>query len=220
MTIALAAFHGVRSSARERLRLSCGLRGNGMAFSTALLRRCPPRAYSIVEDLEYGLQLGYAGVRVAYVQEAQVWGHMAVTERSSRSQRQRWERGRHALRRSHLTTLLRSAWRRRDVRLLDLAVDLSVPPLGELLTITLLGLMASAMAVPFGAVVAPWLWAVSVLCLVGYVLRAVAFSGAGLAGVADLGWVPMYLVWKFGLRIIDRGRRPVEWVRTTREAKP
>ena len=58
MTIALAAFHGVRSVARERLGVSCGLRGNGMAFSKALLLTNSPRAFSIVEDLEYGIQLG------------------------------------------------------------------------------------------------------------------------------------------------------------------
>ena len=41
MTIALATFHGVRSLARERLGLSCGLRGNGMGFSRAVLRAQP-----------------------------------------------------------------------------------------------------------------------------------------------------------------------------------
>ena len=78
MAIALAAFHGVRSAARERLGLSCGLRGNGMAFTKALLHAHPPAAFSIVEDLEYGIQLGYAGIRVEYVPEARVLGQMAV----------------------------------------------------------------------------------------------------------------------------------------------
>ena len=78
MTIALATFHGVRSLARERLGLSCGLRGNGMGFSKAVLRANPYSAFSIVEDLEYGLQLGYAGFRVQYVHEASVLGQMVV----------------------------------------------------------------------------------------------------------------------------------------------
>jgi 1,2-diacylglycerol 3-beta-glucosyltransferase len=58
MVIALTLFHGVRSLGRERLRVSCGLRGNGMGFSVATIRRVPPRAFSIVEDVEYGVALG------------------------------------------------------------------------------------------------------------------------------------------------------------------
>ncbi|MBC7794808.1 MAG: glycosyltransferase, partial [Clostridia bacterium] len=45
MTVALAMFHRTRSITRERLGLSCGLRGNGMCFTTALLARVPHRAY-------------------------------------------------------------------------------------------------------------------------------------------------------------------------------
>ena len=220
MTIALAAFHGVRSSARERLGLSCGLRGNGMGFSAAVLRANPPGAFSIVEDLEYGIQLGYAGVRVQYVDEAHVWGQMAVTEGASRSQRRRWERGRNALVREHVPGLLAGAWRRRDVVLLDLAMDLLVPPLGQLVAATIVGLAVSVAAMWLGVVVAPWLWAVSALAIVGYVGRAVALSGLGLAGVADLVWAPVYIIWKLTLRLSDRGRKPEEWVRTTREANP
>lgn len=220
MTIALAAFHGVRSSARERLRLSCGLRGNGMGFSAAALRANPPDAFSIVEDLEYGIQLGYAGVRVEYVDEAHVWGQMAVSEGASRSQRRRWERGRQALIREHVPQLVAAAWRRRDVRLLDLAMDLVVPPLGQLAAATAAGFALSLGAIWLGAVVAPWLWGLATLAIVGYVGRAVALSGMGLAGVADLAWAPVYIVWKLTLRVSDKGRKPEEWVRTTREANP
>jgi cellulose synthase/poly-beta-1,6-N-acetylglucosamine synthase-like glycosyltransferase len=219
MTIALAAFHGVRSAARERLGLSCGLRGNGMGFSQALLRAHPPQAYSIVEDLEYGIHLGYAGIRVAYVDEAHVWGQMASGEGASRSQRRRWERGRHALVREHVRRLLIEAGRRRDLRLADLAMDLIVPPLGQLVALTAGGLLLSLAATAMGAVVAPWIWGLSLLCIVAYVMRGVAFSGMGLSGLLDLCWAPVYIVWKLTLRLSDKGRKPEEWVRTTREAR-
>jgi 1,2-diacylglycerol 3-beta-glucosyltransferase len=218
MTIALAAFHGVRSSARERLGLSCGLRGNGMGFSAALLRAQPPNAYSIVEDVEYGLQLGCAGVRVEYVNEAHVWGHMAAGDGAARSQRRRWERGRQALVRRYVPELVRAAWRQRDLRLLDLAIDLIVPPLGQLAVATTGGLAVSLAAMPWGVAVAPWLWGASAFGIVAYVLRGWAFSGVGLAGLLDLLWAPVYVVWKLTLRLNDKGRQPEEWVRTTREA--
>ncbi len=218
MTIALSAFHGVRSIARERLRLSCGLRGNGMAFSKTLLQRHPPGAFSIVEDLEYGLQLGYAGVRVQYVDDAHVFGYMAISEQASRSQRRRWERGRTALVREHVPQLLRAAWRRRDAVLLDLAADLIVPPLGQLLTISVAGFALSLVGTAFGVAIAPWLWAAAIAGIVIYVLRGWALSGVGLTGLLDLMWAPFYVIWKLTLRFTDKGRRPEEWVRTTREA--
>ena len=61
MAIALASFHRVRSRARERLRLSCGIRGNGWCITHRLLREVPYRAYSLAEDIEYGIDLGLAG---------------------------------------------------------------------------------------------------------------------------------------------------------------
>jgi cellulose synthase/poly-beta-1,6-N-acetylglucosamine synthase-like glycosyltransferase len=218
MTIALAAFHGVRSIARQRLGLSCGLRGNGMGFSKALLQAHPPGAFSIVEDLEYGLQLGYAGVRVQYVHEASVLGYMAMTEGASRSQRRRWERGRHALIREHVPNLLRQAWRRRDPCLLDLALDLIVPPLGQLGLVAVAGLALSLIATPLHIVVAPWLWGSALFGLFLYVIKAWAISGVGIYGLFDLLWAPVYVIWKLTLRFGDKGRKPQEWVRTTREA--
>jgi 1,2-diacylglycerol 3-beta-glucosyltransferase len=219
MTMALSAFHGVRSVARERLGVSCGLRGNGMAFSKALLQTNPPGAFSIVEDLEYGIQLGYAGVRVAYVHDAHVFGYMAVTEHASRSQRRRWERGRQALVREHVPALLTQALRRRDGTLLDLALDLLVPPLGQLLVFSVAGLGLSLLALAFfGGVLAPSLWALALLGIVVHVLKGWAYSGVGLIGLRDLLWAPAYVVWKMTLRFSDKGKRPDEWVRTTREA--
>jgi 1,2-diacylglycerol 3-beta-glucosyltransferase len=218
MTIALAAFHGVRSIARERLGLSCGLRGNGMGFSRDVLAAHPPKAFSIVEDLEYGIHLGYAGVRVEYVHEARVLGHMAVSEQASRTQRRRWERGRQALVRAHVATLLSEAWRNRDVCLLDLALDLIVPPIGQLAVMSGLGLVVAALATTMGVVVAPWLWAVALAGILLHVFAGWKCSGVGIRGLLDLLWAPVYIIWKLTLRFSDRGKTPQEWVRTKREA--
>ena len=47
MTIALGSFDALRSLA---LGLSCGLRGNGMCFSSSLLEEVPHGVASLVED--------------------------------------------------------------------------------------------------------------------------------------------------------------------------
>jgi glycosyltransferase involved in cell wall biosynthesis len=217
MTIALAAFHGVRSLARDRLGLSCGLRGNGMAFSRGILRQVPPSAFSIVEDLEYGLQLGRAGVRVQYAGEAKVFGQMVTSEHASRSQRQRWESGRRTIVRQQGMPLLEEAWRRRNLVLFDLLVDLVVPPVGELVAFIAAG--AALCAIVGHGGVAAWIWGLSFAGVALYVLRGWMLSGIGLHGFLDLMWAPAYVAWKLTLWLRHKGQRPIEWIRTTREGK-
>lgn len=218
LSLAFAVFHGVRSLGRERLGLSCGLRGNGMAFTRDVLIEVPHEAWSVVEDLEYGLQLGLAGHRVHYVEEAEVLGDMAATEAASRSQRRRWEGGRWALARTQVVPLLRRAWTERSLLLADLALDVLVPPLTTLVVGAGAGLGACLLAGALGAPpsLAPWLFGASLLALVAYVLRGWALSGTGLRGLIDLLLAPAYMVWKVVLRFLPGTHRPREWVRTRR----
>lgn len=217
MVVALSLFHTLRSLGRERLGLSCGLRGNGMAFRCALLRRVPPRAYSLVEDVEYGIALGLAGVRVQYLAEAVVRGDMPATAAASESQRERWEHGRWATAWSHLPSLWR-AWRAGGGRVpLDLAADLLVPPLTTLAAAVGAGTLVSLAAYRTGSatVVAPAFWIVALAFMFAYVCRGVVLAGAGWGVVRDLAWVPAFAMWKLALAL---RRRPSsgEWVRTMR----
>jgi cellulose synthase/poly-beta-1,6-N-acetylglucosamine synthase-like glycosyltransferase len=217
LAIAFGSMHGVRSLARERLSLSCGLRGNGMGFTRDVLRQVPHDAFSIVEDLEYGIQLGCRGHRVHYVDEAEVLGDMAASEGASRGQRRRWEGGRRAIARAHATALLRRALAGRDRVLADLAIDLLVPPLSTLVAWCSLGVVACAVAAALGAParVAPWLFGGSLAALVAYVLRGWSLSGVGARGLLDLMLAPVYVAWKLALRLLP-SPQPGEWVRTAR----
>lgn len=217
LSIAKAAFHIVRSRARERLRVSCGIRGNGWAVTHRLLEQVPYRAFSLTEDLEFGIELGLAGYRVAYADEAHSDAEMVSTERESRQQRSRWERGRFQLARSKTLPLLRQALKTRSAVCLDLALDLMVLPLSyvTLNVVVLFGLVALARA--GSRAFEPWLW-VGVLCIVAlllHILRAWQLSDAGLRGLLDLLRSPFYLVWK--ILVLAGGRASKEWVRTKRE---
>ncbi len=220
MSVALSLHHRLRNLARERMGLSLGLHGNGMAFSHQVLEEVPHRAYSIVEDLEYGIALGRAGHRVHYAAEGAVYGEMVATETASRSQRQRWEGGRASFARDQALGLLVDGVLRREKILFDLGMDLAVPPLSYLVAGAGGGLLISSGAVlllPVSALVTlPWLLACG--SLVGYVLRGVALSERGAAAFVDLAWAPAYIGWKFALRLT--GERPPggEWIRTQRNA--
>lgn len=222
MAIAFALFNGLRSLARDRARVSCGLRGNGMALRTSILREVPYDAFSLVEDLEYGVRLGQAGHRVWYAGEASVLSEMVTTERASRPQRRRWEDGRRRLARAVVPRLVLDGLRKRSFLQLDLAADLLVPPLSFVCLSVLAGLSASAGVWARGY--AGWqplaVWGACAVMLASYVARGVFLSGAGLRGFADLAAAPAYVAWKLALSF--RGRRKDAWVRTPREgeAKP
>lgn len=217
MVVALAMFHTVRSLGRERLQLSCGLRGNGMGFSTAVIRRVPPRAFSIVEDVEYGAALGLERIRVMYVAEAEVHGDMPASSAASKTQRERWEGGRLELIKTLVPSLMRAARGAGWSIPFDLALDLLVPPLTMLAGLIILGTIVSVTLALFGLAGAlayvPWL--IAAACLALYIVRGAVVSGVGPRVVFDLAWAPVYAIWKVSLLLRPK-RVPGEWVRTAR----
>ncbi len=215
--IAMAMINGVRSLGRERLGLSVGLRGTGMAFARETLERVPHKVYGVVEDVEYGVRLGMAGIRVAFVPETWIQSDAPVSAQASLSQRRRWEGGRIAL----MTTLLPRVWRAalasRSRVLFDLALDLMVPPISYPALLVVLGgvIEAAHIAVAGELSVAAPLWAFSAFALFAYVMRGVAFSGTGMGGVFALAAAPAYVVWK--LVVAKPWKATGAWVRTQRE---
>jgi len=217
MTIAMASFHRVRSRARERLQLSCGIRGNGWCITHGLLRQVPYRAFSLTEDIEYGIDLGLAGYRVHYADEAHVAAVMVPGEEAARTQRQRWEDGRLQLIRSKTLALLREAAGRGDRVCLDLALDLLVLPLSYLAINVAVLIVVAGGALLLEPSLEGWLW-LGLACglsLLLYVLRGWQLSGVGIRGLVDLARAPLFVLWKVLLML--RAHQSAEWVRTKRE---
>jgi cellulose synthase/poly-beta-1,6-N-acetylglucosamine synthase-like glycosyltransferase len=216
LCIALAAFHRLRSRGRERLGLSCGLRGNGWCVTHALLEQVPYRAFSLAEDIEYGIALGLAGVRIHYADEASVDAEMVADAASAASQRLRWELGRRQLLQTKTAALLRAAVLRQSPICLDLAVDLLVLPLSYIVLNVVVLLAVAAALAPWHASADQWLWLGSACAasLAFYVLRGWQLSGMGALGLVDLARAPLFLAWKVLLLLRSRGS--LTWVRTTR----
>ena len=218
LAVAFSLIHTVRSLARERLGLSSGLSGTGMCLSAALLREVPHRASSIVEDLEYGIQLALAGHRVAFVPEASVRSDMSATALGGRSQRARWEDGRRQMARRHAVPLLLRGLATRDKVLIDLAMELVIPPLSTLGALVVLGVAAALVAswAQGTVIAAAWTFGASLLAVCAYVARGVQVSGTGWRGAGALLHAPAFLVWRLGVAWTRRFRAPDAWVRTTR----
>lgn len=220
MTVALAMFHRLRSSARERLAVSAGLRGNGMCFTTALLREHPHKAYGLVEDVEYGIAVGLHGIRIAYADDAKVYGEMVSTAKGSETQRQRWEGGRMQMVREKLPALLKGAIQQKSGLLLDLALDLAVPPLSYLGLFLFLGLGLEAARVWMGGypVLSTVLWGIGCVGLALYLVRGILLSELGFRAVTALAWAPVYVVWKVFIAL-KPGKKNQAWIRTRRESE-
>jgi cellulose synthase/poly-beta-1,6-N-acetylglucosamine synthase-like glycosyltransferase len=72
------------------LGLFVSLRGTGMVLHRDILRQYPWRAASIVEDLEYSLELLRTGVRVRFVPSVQVRSEFPIQQNQLIVQRGRW----------------------------------------------------------------------------------------------------------------------------------
>jgi hypothetical protein len=210
-----------------------------MAFSRHAMDLVPQEAHGLVEDAEHGIALGLAGVRVHYAHDARVLGEMPASGDAARSQRARWEDGRRELQRRMVPTLARAAWRGSDRVAADLAVDLCVPPLGQLVTAQVAGTVFSVAAgaalrhatrpAPVGAWRSPLVWGAGLAGVAVHVARGWQASGTGIRGLADLAKAPVYVGWKLAGKIRRQGPQAPgsrnsdgasdTWVRTKRESE-
>jgi 1,2-diacylglycerol 3-beta-glucosyltransferase len=145
-----------------------------------------------------------------------------VTEgAASGSQRRRWEGGRREMARRHGFPLVWRGLSTPDRILLDLGLDLIVPPLAYLGAAATAGAVLSAVlsALSGRPIGAPWAWWGSLAALAIYVGRGWWLSGTGFQGLGALLYAPLYLAWKLQLALRRPRKGSAEWVRTTRETK-
>ena len=221
MSCALAVAHLVKPLGRERLKLSDGLKGNGMCFTREVVEKVPWSGESITEDIEYTLRLCRAGYRVAFLPEATVWAQMPTSAAQSVSQRKRWEGGRYSLLFHVAPVLLRDGFRQRNPVLRDRAMELIVPPFAEMFALPFLGLVVSALT----AMATGWHWAQGIAWLWGGILGLQALyllGGMWLARIPfsvalSILYAPFYIVWKFGVyAVMAVNRSAGGWKRTER----
>jgi glycosyltransferase involved in cell wall biosynthesis len=195
--LALAAFHTVRSLARERLRLSSRLRGSGMAFSRAALQAAP--IASVIEDIEYGIRLGVEGKRVVYAHEAQVKGDLARGDGLGALVYS----GQFGAVRRHAGKLLQSALQKKNPLLFDLVMEMAIPPLSVLSIVVLVGWSVSLAWARHHSAFAAYTWGLAFYFALFYVLRGWDASGLGVRGFTALMYAPAYVIERIG-RVVRR----------------
>ena len=203
MACALALAHIVKPLGRERLKLSDGLKGNGMCFSRALVEQVPWSGESITEDIEYTLRLCRAGHRVAFLPNTAVWAQMPTTGKQAASQRKRWEGGRYRLMTQTAPDLIAEGLRRRNRILVDRGLEIVIPPFAEMFALPVLFLSVCA-AVAWSlhwksaqGFSGAWLLILLGQCI--YLIGGMWTAKVPLSMASVLLRAPFYIVWKFGL---------------------
>ena len=206
----------LRPRAMHRLGLPCQLMGSGMAFPYCQLSAMQLASSHLAEDLQLGLALAARGHAPVFCEAALVTSEAAGSSSVAYAQRTRWEHG-HLGSMKAIPGLLMRSFKLRTVGLLAMALDLGVPPLALLFTLTVGGSVAALALWGVSGLSAP-LWvsggALSLL-LLGLVIAWV-LAGRDLVSASELLRLPGYVLWKLPLYARYLFDRQVDWIRTPR----
>ncbi len=207
----------LHNRAKHNLGFSCRLMGDAMCFKTEVLRQYGWPADSLGEDREYGLYLLTQGIKVGYVPEAISYGQAAPSWKTAAAQRIRWYGGVSEIRRKFIAQLLKLFLQRRDLALLDQAIELSLPPFTFLasLSVVIAGMQLIWPALQPLFSLAPVL--LMATAWVAFPFVGLAIDTAPFSLYKALLHGPIYVVWRLwaGLRARFLGQK-VRWVRTPR----
>jgi GT2 family glycosyltransferase len=211
-----ALMNTVRFLGKQRLGLSCGLVGTGMAFTRDLLTREPWSATGIVEDAEYHLRLVQAGERSQFVPEAWVSSAVPTSLKGSSDQQARWEQGKLQLIRHWSPRLVSAGLARRDIVQIHAGLEWLVPPQSLIAA----GTVGSALAgLLLGSRRLMLLSTATLTAQLIFVLEGLRLVRAPIQVYRALLLAPALIAGKVALYVrLLGGRGPTSWVRTEREA--
>jgi cellulose synthase/poly-beta-1,6-N-acetylglucosamine synthase-like glycosyltransferase len=199
----------------------CQLMGSGMAFPTAVFSATNFATSSIVEDLEYGIDLAIKGRPPVFCPQAIVSSTFPAHARAMLAQRKRWEHGYLSTMAQYIPRLLREAVRKRRPSLLAMAADLAVPPLALLLLSSLISLLAALAFFLATARILPVAANLFVTTMLLAAVMAIWFRhGRDLVSASDLRQLPLYVLSKLPLYASFVTARQTRWIRTDRDDLP
>lgn len=209
---------------RSNLGWSAKNMGDSICFRAEILRRLG-WGDGLTEDYAFRQRLLLEGIRIHYEPAAVGYGEAPTTWEVARAQRARWLRGTHDASRCYARQLLREGLGRRDLALLDGALQAYLPSYSSLTLITLaafivqltLRIWDSGLGV---AHLLPALWSLVIGALVIYPFLGLALEGAPFKAYLAILSGPVFIFWRTWLALTSRlGRHRVEWVRTPRKVQ-
>jgi 1,2-diacylglycerol 3-beta-glucosyltransferase len=220
MLVAFLLQNYVRPLGKSCLGLSVPLKGNGMCFSTDVLRTLRWDETSLGEDLDMALELIRRGEKIHFNPAPVVYAIMPEDASSARTQRIRWEGGRFASMRRRVPLVLKEAWRKKSLYIFEAAVDAAFPPLALLLLGSLGFALLNVLLVKGGFLSALWTlwgWVLVLAFMIVHIVIGLMIARVSFKSLLAFLYVPRYLVWKMGVYLsMILGRTQKAWLRTER----
>jgi len=203
MTIPGVIKFKIRYNCKNLLNLSCPLMGNGMCFTRAVIKKYGWNAYSITENWEYYIKLALKGQMVRYNEKAIIYSHAVNKMKYGETQRKRWLKGRLGLTSKYLGQIIIKLIKKRDIKMLDVLIELTMPSYSMLLNANLLILLLSILSLKIGisSIVIVY-WCSFLIMLQGVIyFNCLIIAKANLRTWISLLYIPIFLVWKITITI-------------------
>ena len=206
---------------RTRLGLSAKNMGDSICLRVEVLRELG-WGDGLTEDYAFRQQLLLSGRVIAYEPRAVGYGEAPLSWRIARAQRARWVRGTHDASRRYARRLLREALRRRNLAIMDGALQAYLPAYSTLAlgtaTVWLchVVLLLTGSAIGRGLVLLLWGWSLLAAGLVTYPLLGLALEQAKPGAYLAMLSGPLFVVWRTWLAVVSRLGHDVTWIKTPR----
>jgi 1,2-diacylglycerol 3-beta-glucosyltransferase len=203
---------------RSNLGWSAKNMGDSICLRADILRRLG-WGEGLTEDYQLRQLLLLAGIKISYEPCAKGYGEAPSTWAQARAQRARWLRGTRLASRQLAYRLLVEAIRRRDLALLDGALQAYLPSFS---TLTIVSVIALLVQILLARLVSPaiqaaliYAWTGVCLALFVYPLFGLALERSPARAYIVILTGPLFIVWRTVLAITSRySRKPEAWVRT------
>jgi len=205
--------------AKQKLGLSSFLMGNGMCFSTEILKKYGWDAFTVGEDWEYYAKLIQAGEMVAFANKARVYHQESSSLRQATSQRMRWSSGRFAIAWKYGIGLLFRGLAERNIKKMDASLPLILPNPSLGMNITIIGLLLSLCLALVSNNYNFLLWFIILVVLQFIIFMVgISYTRNKMKNFISLFAAPLFLIWKMVidiLSVLGMGRKA--WTRTERK---
>jgi cellulose synthase/poly-beta-1,6-N-acetylglucosamine synthase-like glycosyltransferase len=208
----------IRPLGGQFLGFPCQLMGSGMAFPGNLLLKSNLATSNIVEDLKLGIDLAIEGHPPLFCPEAVILSDFPINSKAMHSQRKRWEHGYLSSMIRYIPVLISQSARRRDLSLLAMAADLSVPPLA-LFSLLSLGAFSAALVLFIITGLSSPILANSVQTALLFATVIIIWfrHGRSVVSLSELRLFPLYVLSKIPLYFSFLTSRQTHWVKTDRD---
>jgi cellulose synthase/poly-beta-1,6-N-acetylglucosamine synthase-like glycosyltransferase len=192
--------------------------GDSICFRADVLRETG-WGEGLTEDYQLRQRLLLEGIRITYEPTAIGYGEAPRTWAKARAQRARWLRGTHDADQSFAQRLLAQGIKRRDMALLDGALQAYLPAYSTLTLIAAVSVLVQALVNWLVGAVFPWAlvgaWSAVLVALFVYPLIGLALEKAPFKAYLVILSGPIFIVWRTWLALVARrGHKPVIWIRT------